>query len=274
MPGDSVIDLLVNPFTPEMRAGPYESTPDMRDALTRLGVFDHAYTSDRLVSQMDAAGVEKALVPASSWGVASVPDEVVAAMVDEHPGRLYGLAGIDPRNIRAGVERLERAVRELGFVGAHSYPHWFRLPPDDRVYYPFYDKCVELDIPIQIQAGLAYQRGLRNVGHPSCFDTIATDFPDLALVAIHTGYPWERELVAVSWKHPNIYIGADTNHPKDWDQELLRYIEGDGQTKVLFGTNKPVLDFEDAIAGVHALELDEQTTHRLLSENTRRLYKL
>ena len=269
-----VIDLLVNPFTPEMRSGPYGSTPDMRGALTKLGVFDNAYTADQLVAQMDAAGVEQALIPASSWGVASVPDEVVAELVAAHPGRLRGMVGIDPRDIRNGLERLERAVRELGFVGAHSYPHWFRLPPDDRVYYPFYAKCVELDVPVQIQAGLAYQRGLRNVGHPARFDAIAVDFPDLKLVAIHTGYPWERELVAVCWKHPNVYIGADTNHPRDWDPGLVRFIEGGGREKVLFGTNKPVLDFGDAIEAVRQLGLGEAAERALLGENARRLYRL
>ena len=48
---------------------------------------------------------------------------------------------------------LERAVKELGFIGAHTYPHWFELPPDHRRYYPFYAKCCELDVPIQMQVG-------------------------------------------------------------------------------------------------------------------------
>ena len=268
------IDLVVNPFTPEMRAGPYGTTPEMRNALSSLGVFDAPYTAAELVQSMDAAGVEKVLVPASMWGVAAVPEELVATMAADHPGRIHGLAGIDPTDISAGLARLERAVRELGFVGAHSYPHWFRLSPDDRVYYPFYAKCVELDIPIQVQAGLAYQQRLPNVGHPSSFDVIAADFPRLKLVAIHTGYPWERELVAVAKKHPNVVIGADTNHPRDWAPELLDFISGAGRTKVLFGTNKPVLDFADAIAGVDALGLEDGVKRDVLSENTRLLYGL
>lgn len=59
---------------------------------------------------------------------------------------------------RQGKTRLERAVRELGFVGAHSYPHWFGLRPDDRACYPFYAKCLEPDVPIQVQAGMRFQR--------------------------------------------------------------------------------------------------------------------
>ena len=40
---ERVIDLLVNPFTPEMRSGPYGNTADMRGALTKLDVFDDTY---------------------------------------------------------------------------------------------------------------------------------------------------------------------------------------------------------------------------------------
>ena len=37
-----------------------------------------------------------------------------------------------------GVRQLETAVKEFGFVGAHVYPHWFELPPNNAKYYPFY----------------------------------------------------------------------------------------------------------------------------------------
>ena len=73
---------------------------------------------------------------------------------------------------------------------------------------PFYAKCVELDVPIQIQVGMAFQAGLKSVGWPGSIDTIAVDFPELKIIGIHTGYPWEREMVSVAWKHPNVYIGA------------------------------------------------------------------
>lgn len=49
-------------------------------------------------------------------------------MVVQAPERLRGHVG----SIRATSWPAWRAVRELGFVGAHSYPHWFGLPPDHR----------------------------------------------------------------------------------------------------------------------------------------------
>ena len=274
MSATPVVDLVVNPFTPEMRAGPYSVAPDMRDSLIKLGVFDRSYTSAELVAAMDDAGIDKAIVPAANWNLAAIPYDVVGEMVNQYPDRLFGLAGVDPRRITPGVEQLARGVRDYGFVGAHSFPHWFRLAPDDRAYYPFYAKCVELNIPVQIQAGLAYQRGLRSVGQPSAIDSIAVDFPELQIVAIHTGYPWEREMVAVSWKHPNVYIGADANHPRDWPSEIVEFIRGPGADKVMFGTNAPVLDFADVLEGIAELALPDGSRAGLLGGNANRVFGL
>ncbi len=44
------------------------------------------------------------------------------------------------------------------------------------------------------------------VGRPIYLDQVALDFPELAIVAGHIGYPWTDEAVAVATKHPNVYI--------------------------------------------------------------------
>ena len=100
-------------------------------------------------------------------------------------------------------------LRDLGFVGAHLYPHWFDEAPDAAKYYPFYAKCCELGVPIQMQVGHCSSTirtgGCRASGaHLS--DRIAMDFPDLKLVGIHIGYPYE-EMISVAWKHSNVHIG-------------------------------------------------------------------
>ena len=127
-----------------------------------------------------------------------------------------------------GVRKLEQAVTELGFVGAHSYPHWFGISPADRRYYPFYWKCIELDVPVQIQVGQAFQTGLYNVGRPG------RDRRDRGGAAgsqdrLHPHrLPVGSEMVSVAWKHPNVYIGADCWLPRDWAPELIQFVRGRG----------------------------------------------
>ncbi|WP_051790908.1 amidohydrolase family protein [Amycolatopsis jejuensis] len=265
------IDVIVFPFTPDTRPI-YERTPGLMEVQTGLGIWDKLFTSDQLVAAMDDAGVDKAIVCSQAGGTWEVPAEYTRDFIAGWPGRLYGACGIDPRDITEGVRKLERAVTEYGFLGAHSYPHWFGLAPDDRKYYPFYAKCVELGVPIEIQIGEALQRNLRNVGRPETLDRIAVDFPDLRIVAIHTGYPWERELVAVSAKHANVHIGADAVHPRLWPAELTRFIAGEGRTKVLWGTNKPALDQADSLAGVAELGFADDVLYLLLRGNAERVF--
>jgi len=269
------IDLVVVPFTHETKASTWERDPRLREAATRFQLWDRSFSgAPELLARMDETGIERALVPAITGGVWEVPCEYVKGLIETSPNRLYGTAGVDPTDIAAGVASLDRAVRELDFVGAHSFPHWFGLAPDDRVYYPFYAKCVELDVPIQIHVGSSYYPSMRDVGRPETIDAIAVDFPDLRLVAIHTGYPWERELVSVAWKQPNVYLGIEQRYADSWPQELVEFIRGDGREHVLWGTNYPMLDFEPALAGVDALGLAADVEDLFLYANVKRVYKL
>ena len=239
---------------------------------------------EEMLRRMDAAGTERSFLIAARVGVKHhpacyhVPYQLVADAVQKYPARFSGLAGIDPTEGMAGVRALEHAVREYGFIGAHTYPHWYELAPDHARYYPFYAKCVEIDIPIQLQVGqsmvydVSYPR--RSVGRPICLDNIACDFPELKLVGIHVGIPWTDEMIAMAWKHANVYIGCDAHRPAYWPESFIKYINSYGQDKVIFGTDFPVLDFERTRADVEALNFKPAVLQKLLRDNALRLYKL
>jgi uncharacterized protein len=280
-----IVDICVLPFTHEMKATRYEESPSLKAGFIASGVWTRPYDVPELIEMMDRAGVEVSLIAAHNGAGWGIDYEYVAGLVEQGGGRLRGMAGLDPRDIVGGVARLEHSVRDLGFVGVHSYPHWYGLPPDDRSYYPFYAKCVELDIPVQMQIGKAWQTTLRSVGHPDCVDQIAIDFPDLKIICLHTGYPWERELIAVASKQPNVYIGADALHPADWSPDLVAFMSNaspqevmEGRGKVVFGSNYPALsgcpDVPELIETIRGMGLDEATLEALLSTNARGIYRL
>jgi predicted TIM-barrel fold metal-dependent hydrolase len=137
------IDIVCNLYTPdELRKGQtgvdahfksqVRMQPEMRD-----GVTIEAY-----LQKMDRAGIARSLLIAVRAGDLNVkgsfeiPYSRVTDVCAAHPARFSGLAGIDPFRGMQGLRDLESAVREHGFVGAHLYPHWFGLPPDDAKYYP------------------------------------------------------------------------------------------------------------------------------------------
>ena len=51
-------------------------------------------------------------------------------------------------------------------------------------------------------------------------------------------------MIAMAWKHDNVYIIADAHAPKYWPDSFVRYIDSYGRHKVMFGTDFPVLAFE------------------------------
>jgi predicted TIM-barrel fold metal-dependent hydrolase len=239
-------------------------------------------TTELLIEKMDRAGIEKIIMPAVKCGVEyggkgfggfEIPYERVYELTKKYPDRIYGLAGLDPRDGMKGIRELERAVNDLGFIGAHSYPHWFDMSPLDARYYPIYAKCLELDIPIEMQIGHAGPTRCYTVFHPILLDRIAIDFPELKVIGIHIGFPWVEESISVSWKHGNVYIGADAWAPKYWKPEFVHYINTWGKEKVIWGSDFPIIDPERSLREIDELNLREGSKRKLLRENAEKVFK-
>lgn len=280
------IDCVVNPITPEImtKLRPAWSRRFWEDKIGRDSTVGDGVTHEQMLALMDAANIERSFLIATKTGQLGIPSswhlpyELVADAVQKWPDRFSGLAGLDPTEGMAGVRAFERSVKEYGFVGAHFYPHWFELAPDHAKWYPFYAKCCELDVPVQLQVGqsliYAKDRPLRSVGRPITLDAVACDFPELKLVGIHVGIPWHDEMIAMAWKHPNVFIGCDAHSPKYWPQSFIHFINTYGQDKVIFGTDYPVLDFGRTLREIDELGLRPVARRKLLRDNALKLYKL
>jgi len=237
---------------------------------------------DEHVALMADAGIDRALLIAPKMGRPGLPDSwrldigVVAAAVDAHPSQFRGLVGISPFDGLPGVLELQHAVRDLGFVGAHLYPHWFGLKPNHHLYYPFYAMCAELGVPIQMQVGRCQRysrdRPMPNVGFPRTLDRIACDFPELKLVGIHVGWPWTSEMISVADKHANVYMCLDAYAPRYLDSELVEYMATAGSAKVLFGTDWPVIPFRRAVDELRDHALPPDAERAVLGGNAQELY--
>jgi uncharacterized protein len=272
------IDIVCNLYDPE---GVRKQQTGIDENFKRQIRMDPRMWGGVAVSQylrkMDRAGIERSLLIAvragdlNVRGSFEVPYARVAKVCAKHPDRFSGLAGVDPFRGIAQLKDLDQAVNELGFVGAHLYPHWFGLAPDHAKYYPIYARCAELDIPIMMQIGhnLVYsaERRLPSVGRPITLDTVAIDFPTLKLLGIHVGVPWTEEAISMAWKHDNIYLGGDAYAPKHWPKAFVHYANTYGSRKVLFGTDWPVIDPERAVKEVADLGLQPESHRRLMRDN-------
>jgi len=276
----NAIDIVVNLWTKEITANYPPELDQFWDLVNILDMTKNGVMVEEELAMMDAAGIDKGLLVATTGGAVGSsihfekPFEKIAEVCSAHPTRFKGIIGVNPSKIMTWVAKLETAVKEYGFVGAHLYPHWFSEPPDSACYYPFYAKCAELGVPIQIQVGHSAQWFLKTVAQPITLDRVAIDFPELKIIGIHIGHPWTEEMISMAWKHPNVFIGTDAHLPKYWDKTLVNFINTRGQDKVMFGTDWPVLDFKRAMNELDKLDLRETAKRKLLVDNAARVYGL
>ncbi|WP_425532219.1 amidohydrolase family protein [Aromatoleum anaerobium] len=80
-------------------------------------------------------------------------------------------------------------------------------PLNDKRLWPFYEKAVELGVPLTVHTGMSYvcPQPSRNcqVGQ---LDDVLLDFPDLKIIAYHAGWPHSEELIGLCGKHKNLYL--------------------------------------------------------------------
>ncbi|MGI9603159.1 MAG: amidohydrolase family protein [Acidimicrobiales bacterium] len=269
---DGVIDVWMQ--HPTLRHSQHE----MFDSLRRwMGLEEptEELPLELTIQQMDEGNVSIGL--AAAWyGPAGdlINNDEVGEYVARHPDRLRGVAGADLRRPMDAVRDLRRRVAE-GFVALRIVPWLWELPPTDRLYYPLYTACVDLGIPFCTQVGHTGPLRPSETGRPIPYiDQVAIDFPELVIVCGHIGYPWTAEMIAVADKHPNVYIDTSAYSANRYPAELVEYLRGRGKTKVLFGTNYPMMTPARALAGLPDLQLDDEVQTLFLRGNAERVFAL
>lgn len=225
---------------------------------------------------MDAAAVEKSLL--CSWvgpRGALMDNDETAAHVRAHPDRFAGVAAVDLTQPVHAVNELRRAVTDLGMVALRVVPWLWNLPPDDRLYYPLLHACVELRIPFCTQIGHTGPLCPSEPGRPIPYlETVLLDFPDLVVVGGHVGYPWIDEAISLANKFPNFFIDTSAYAVHRLPAALIDYMRGHGRTRVLFGTNWPMLSAERCLEHLDDLGLDPETRDLYLGGNAARIFNV
>ena len=234
-----------------------------------------------LVAAMEAAGIDHAVLQAE-WdaGDYRAMNDDVARIVQEYPERLTGYCTVNPGVDDDMAAVVEREVTERGMRGVNLQPFAYRVMANDKRFYPLYQKCQELGVPVTIHASINFSnnRPIR-FGRPLALGEIACDFPELTIVANHGGWPWVAELVAIAWKHSNVYIEIGAVAPKylatpgsGWET-LLQFGNSLLQNQVLFATDS-MIPFERAVGELRELPLKPEVTEKWLGGNAAALLRL
>jgi len=185
----------------------------------------------------------------TATGLPAVTNDYIARVTRKYPD-VYagGFGSVDPWKGKMAVKEAERAIKELGLMGIKFAPAIQAFYPNDRRFYPLWEKCTELKTHIQLHTGTTgIGAGLPGGGgihlkwcRPIPYiDDVAADFPDLDIIALHPSWPWQEEMIAVAIHKRNVYIELSGWMPKYFPQSLKHEINRRLQDKVMFGSDYP-----------------------------------
>jgi uncharacterized protein len=154
-------------------------------------------------------------------------------------------------NLEQGIRGALRNIRDYcndGVAAINMSPFMSRVNANDRMLYPIYGLCELLKKPIIVHGSIHYWRGAYMWhGSPEYIDEVAVDFPELKLIVSHGGNGFGPPILAVAQRHPNVYLEFSALSPTYMAPEFLIAANSYLKNKCLFGTDYPLIEFEEAI---------------------------
>jgi predicted TIM-barrel fold metal-dependent hydrolase len=152
---------------------------------------------------------------------------------------------------------------------------WWDLPPNDRRYYPIYAACVDAGVPFCTQIGHTGPLKRSETGRLIPYlEDVLLDFPELVIVAGHVGFPWLDELITLTVKFQNFNVDTSAYALHRLPPAFVAWMKGIGNSRVMFGTNWPMLSPQKCLEGLSGLRLSDEQSEMFLSGNARRVFKL
>jgi predicted TIM-barrel fold metal-dependent hydrolase len=116
------------------------------------GVNERLTDARALVDSMESAGIDARVISAPPEFLLDEPqpalNDAIAALVNRHPGRLYGLATVNAYSGEAGARELTRAVKQLGLRGVFVESARDGLLPNAKEVRPTLAAAAELGVPV------------------------------------------------------------------------------------------------------------------------------
>ena len=221
-----------------------------------------------LIAEMDAYGV--------SIGMLNVATNLEARRAaHEHPDRFIASWDVDPNRGMDSIREVERAVDQLGVKSVQVFPAGLtpQVPINDKKMYPLYAKCIELDIPIFVNAGVPGPRVPMACQDVALIDEVCWYFPDLKFVTRHGCEPWTALAVKLLLKWPNLYYSTSAFAPKYYPEDIVHFANTRGADKIMYAGYYPMgLTLERIFKEMPDVAFRDHVWPKFLRENALRLF--
>jgi predicted TIM-barrel fold metal-dependent hydrolase len=231
------------------------------------------WTLEGLIEAMDQAGIDVACMLRESFlalsynGVPCATNYHTIEAMEKYPDRIIGCSNVGPhlnRGVQNAIKELEILHKEYGFKCTKIYSPEDGGPFNHPDMFPFYEKCVELGVPVFFHTGFAVG-GHMEYCHPILLDNICLTFPELKVVAYHFGWPQSDTLNAIAWKHRNVSISM-SGMLGPWYYAPMKLAHAVGSVmnvlgtseRLIFGTDWPASPADLSVQAVLNLEIPEE----------------
>lgn len=194
---------------------------------------------------------------------------------------LIPFGSVDPHAADA-VEHAQRLIGESGVRGFKFHPTVQGFDPSHEHHFPLYSALQDAGVvalfhtgQTGIGAGLPGGRGLKlALSNPMLLDVVAAEFPELQIVMAHPSVPWQEEALSVATHKHNTWIDLSGWSPTYFPAELVRYANSLLKSRVLFGSDFPLLTPERWKRDVTETALKPEVMPGILKDNAIRLLGL
>ena len=245
------------------RSGESLADLDITDMHGHLGRWHFAIpdlSPSGLVAAMDRIGVSRILVSHTACisGDVSRGNDVVAAALREHPGRIEGYVALFPANGDFSAAETARCL-DAGFIGVKLH-NSNGFPYTDPAYAPALALANERRLPVLLHTwGKAEEfRAVR---------TLTDRYADIVWLLAHSGCTSADEYGRIARECPNVYLDlAYSAAPRGLVGEL---VASAGAEKVVWGSDAIFLCMSQQIGRVLGADISDDAKLKILSGNAR-----
>ncbi len=227
---------------------------------------------DKIIGDMDRSGVDQIALMRESFidttgdsAPFSTNQHVIDA-IEKYPDRVIGVSNVGPfskRKTKDILWEMEYLHDNYNFKFTKFYQ-----PEDcainDRRLWPVYEMCQDKGIVAMFHTGITIRLGPTRYTFPVLLDDVASDFPNLKIVAYHGGYPQWEELVMLMWKHPEIYVSYSIllpwlmRAPHRFAHMVGTTIQIAGHDRFIWGSDWPASDPYQSVEAILKLSIPEE----------------
>lgn len=238
------------------------------DAHAHVGqchVFDADQSGANLLKAMDSHGIDSAVVqPFPGSRDVRADHDAIAALGRENPGRIIGLASVNPHlPEREYVEEVRRCVTDLGFVGVKLHTIGHAVAPGSAAARLVFSTAAETGVAVMIHTGPGVP-----FAEPAAWISLAREFSAVPVVLAHAGASlFVLPAIAAAEVCDNVVLETSWCNPQD----VRRAVATLGEEKVMFGSDM-LFNIEPELTKYRAVGFVPEKSPQLFEGTARRAF--